>query len=212
MLNRTRVLCPSTINSIMKINELLTERVHNAFNASSKVKYAPQVWDILQSSYSKLPGGFGTASSIEELIDKSGLWKIVVRDGNVTAVNIYKDMHGRKSIASGTDGSPQGKKDFMMLKDADIKFKRAWAEVSGAPERILSKLGAKPIPSKFAPLLTGKEILDYNDDGFHYTRLIAGEPHEKVIYGVVNLDPELEKKLQSSGIDLQNLPDNFLKS
>lgn len=196
----------------MRINELLTERVHNAIGESSKLKYAPQVWEILQSSYSKLPGGFGTASSVEELIEKSGLWKIVVRDNNVTAVNIYKDTHGRKSIASGTDGTVQGKKDFMMLKDADIKYKRAWAEVSAAPERILSKLGAKPIPAKFASLLTGKEILEYNDDGFHYTRLIAGEPHEKVIYGVVNLNPELEQKLQNSGIDLNTLPDNFLKS
>lgn len=196
----------------MRINELLTERVHNAFDASSKLKYAPQVWEILQSSYAKLPGGFGTASSVEELIEKSGLWKIVVRNGSVTAVNIYRDMHGRKSIASGTDGTVQGKKDFMMLKDADIKYKRAWAEVSGAPERILSKLGAKPIPAKFAPLLTGKEILEYNNDGYHYTRLIAGDPHEKVIYGVINLDPELEQKLQSSGIDLKTLPDNFVKS
>lgn len=193
----------------MKYSELIQERVFNAFDSVNKLKYGQQVWDVLQKSYSSLPGGFGTASSLDELIEKSGLWKIVVRNGEVTAVNIYKDQFGRKSIASGTNGSVQGKKDFMMLKDADVKYKRAWAEVSGAPERILGKLGAKPIPAKFAAVLTGKEILDYNDDGIHYTRLIAGDPHEKVIYGFVNLTSELEAHLARLGIDVEELPTNI---
>lgn len=192
----------------MKMSEVLTERVINAFEPKIKQNYAQQVWDILQSSYANI-GGFGSASSIEELIEKSGLWKIIVRGGRVTAVNIYKDQHGRKSIASGTDGTSQGKQDFKMIKNEDVKLSRAWSEVSGAPEAILKKMGAKPIPSKFAPLLTGKEILDYNSDGYHYTRLIAGHPHEKIIYGVVQLTPELIQKLQNTGVDLQSLPDNF---
>ena len=195
----------------MKIKDILLERVYNAFTSNDKMKYADQVWDVLQKSYANLRGGFGTASSLEELIDKSGLWKIVVRDGKVSAVNIYRDQHGRKSIASGTDGSPQGKKDFMMLKSADVKYNRAWVEVSDAPERILSKMGAKPIPSKFAGPLTGKEILDYNEDGYHYTRLIAGEPHEKIMFGIVKMDPSLEEKLKRAGISVNEVPSNFVK-
>jgi hypothetical protein len=196
----------------MKINDILLERVYNAFTSTDKMKYADQVWAVLQQAYSKLRGGFGTASSLEELIEKSGLWKVVVRDGKVSAVNIYKDQHGRKSIASGTDGTPQGKKDFMMIKNEDVKFNRAWVEVSDATEKILARMGAKPIPSKFAGPLTGKEILDYNSDGYHYTRLIAGDPHEKIIYGIVNLDPKLEEKLRNVGISTHELPDNIRKS
>lgn len=196
----------------MKINDILLERVYNAFTSTDKMKYADQVWAVLQQAYSKLRGGFGTASSLEELIEKSGLWKVVVRDGKVSAVNIYKDQHGRKSIASGTDGTPQGKKDFMMIKNEDVKFNRAWVEVSDAPEKILARMGAKPIPSKFAGPLTGKEILDYNSDGYHYTRLIAGEPHEKIIYGIVNLDPKLEEKLRNAGISTHELPGNIRKN
>jgi hypothetical protein len=196
----------------MKINDILLERVYNAFTSTDKMKYADQVWAVLQQAYSKLRGGFGTASSLEELIEKSGLWKVVVRDGKVSAVNIYKDQHGRKSIASGTDGTPQGKKDFMMIKNEDVKFNRAWVEVSDAPEKILARMGAKPIPSKFAGPLTGKEILDYNSDGYHYTRLIAGDPHEKIIYGIVNLDSKLEEKLRNAGISIHELPGNIRKS
>lgn len=195
----------------MKAIEILSERVVNAFDNDKKKQYSDQVWNILQQSYAKLPGGFGTASSVEELIAKSGLWKIIVRNGKVSAVNVYKDQHGRKSIASGTDGSPQGKMDYKMIKNADVKLGRAWAEVSGAPAAMLEKMGAKPIPSKFAEMLTGKKIMNYDPDGVHYTRLINGEPHEKVMYGIVNLSPELESKLANSGVELNQLPDNFVK-
>jgi hypothetical protein len=196
----------------MRANEILTERVRNLFGNLSKLQYGQQVWRVLQNSYASLPGGFGTASSLEELINTSGLWKVVTRDGKVSAVNIYRDQHGRKSIASGTDGTPQGKKDFMMIKGEDVKMQRAWAEVSGAPEKILARIGAKPIPAKYASVLTGKEILDYAEDGFHYTRLIAGHPHEKIMYGVVQVTPELEAKLVSSGVSLHDLPDSFKTS
>lgn len=195
----------------MKIKELLIERVVNLFDVPSKTQMAPQVWALLQQSYQKVPGGFASASSPEELVYDSGLWKMIVRDGNITALSIYKDKHGRKSIASGTDGTPQGKRDFMMLRNEDIKMRRSWAEVSGAPEAIMRKNGAKPLSNKYAGPLTGKEILDLNPDGIHYTRLIAGEPHEKVIYGYVNVTPDTEAKLQAAGINLQELPDNFIK-
>jgi hypothetical protein len=190
----------------MNIKEILAERIVNAFDQSIKHRYAKQVWDIMQLSYKSVPGGFGTASSIEELIEKSGLWKLVVRGGVVTAASVYRDQHGRKGIAAGTDGTPEGKKDLYMIKTADLKLNRAWGEVSGAPESILRKAGAKPISNKFAAILTGKAILEYNPDGFHYTRLIAGEPHEKIIYGTVALTPELSAKLAASGIELHDLP------
>lgn len=192
----------------MNIKELLVERVINAFDQPIKNKYADQVWDIMQTSYQSLPGGFGTASSVEELIDKSGLWKLVVRDGTVTAANIYKDQNGRKSIASGTNGTTQGKKDYFMIKTADVKLNRSWGEVSGPAERVMNKLGAKPIPNKFAAMLTGKEILEFNPDGFHYTRLIAGDPHEKIIYGTVNASPELVATMAAQGITLHDLSSN----
>ncbi len=197
----------------MKVQELLNEHVVNAFDSNQKFRYAAEVWDLLQASYANA-GGFKSASSVAELIDDSGLWKLVTRDGKVTAVSIYKDKFGRKGIASGTDGSTQGKKDYLMIKGEDIKLKRSWSEVSGAPEKIMTRLGAKPIPNKYAQALTGKHILNYNDDGFHYTRLIAGHPHEKVIMGFVrgfeetsshNITDELQNKLSSLGISLHEL-------
>jgi hypothetical protein len=41
----------------MKINDLLVERVLNAFDKESKEAYAKEVWDMLQKAYASI-GGF----------------------------------------------------------------------------------------------------------------------------------------------------------
>lgn len=191
----------------MRYNQLI-ERAINLFDPQEKEKYADEVWNILQSSYAKL-GGFKSAANVEELIQKTHLWKLIKRDGHITAVGIYRDMMGRKSIASGTNGSDQGKRDYLMIKSEDLRFHRAWAEVSGPAEKMLARSGAKPIPNTFAGVLTGKDITELNPDGFHYTRRISGEPYEKVIYGFVALTSNDQTRLIAAGIDLHGLPDNI---
>ena len=190
---------------------ILLERIVNLYDDSDKREYAQAVWDLLQQSYQFI-GGFKSAVGIDELIEKTGLWKLVIRDGEITAVGLYRDQYGRKSIASGTNGSYQGKKDFRMIKKDDIKLKRAWAEVSGPVEIIMRKAGAKPIPSKLATLLTNHEILSYDNDGFHYTRLIGGKPVVKIMYGFVNLTKHDIIKFEHEGIDVQHLPDNLKRA
>lgn len=192
----------------MRIKEILNERVLNLFQPDDRLKYADEVWAMLQLSYKKA-GGFLSADDIPDLIRKTNLWKLVRRHGKTTACSLYRDLHGRKTIASGTDGTPQGKSDYNMIKYDDARLERAWAEVSGAPERIMQKAGMRPLPAKFAGLLTGKEILEVNDDGFHYTRNISGELHEKIIYGTLHLNPEAIQMLTGAGIDVKRLPPQF---
>jgi hypothetical protein len=193
----------------MRYKELIMERVVNAFDDKTKLHYAQEVWNLLQRSYAEVPGGFGSADDIPDLIAKGNLWKLVVRAGEVTAVGIYRDQYGRKSIASGTNGTRQGLADYKMLKAADQKYGRAWAEVSGKPEAALIRAGFQPLPAKFAPVLTNKEIASYNEDGVHYSRMIAGALHEKVIYGSIQVTPELAQRLQDLGIELKALPAHF---
>jgi len=157
---------------------------------------------MLQSSYEK-SGGFKSASSPEELIKKSGLWKLVTRNGNITALRIYKNQFGKKAIAAGTNGTTQGKIDYMFINKEDISLGRAWAEVSGAPEHIMKRSGAIPIPAKFAEFLTKKLILKISDDGFHYIRLIKGEPFEKIIYGTASLTDSEKKEAEKLDIDFK---------
>ena len=193
-------LFPKTENKMITIKEIvkkeyLTEKYINVFNPNDKQKYVDEVWNVLQRSYAPI-GGFLSASNKNELIDDSWLWKIVKKDNKIKAVSIYKDKFGRKSIASGTDGSVEGREYVKQIMRDNMKFSNtnAWAEVSGAPEYLLLKFGGKKIPNKYAAKITGKQIISLNDDGFHYTRMIAGEPHEKIIIGNVDFNkvPGLE--------------------
>ena len=205
----------------MRSHEFLVERVLNLWTPEEKKPYADAVWDMLQRSYKKI-GGFKSAADADELVRDPGYWKLVVRNGKLTALNIYKksgNTDNYKVIASAADtdynpetdtykASAQGIKDYSMVKDADIRTNRSWAEVSGPAERIMQKSGAKPISNRFANLLTGKQILELNPDGYHYTRLIQGHPHEKIIYGFVQLSAQGQAQLEKMGIGINDLPSN----
>lgn len=192
----------------MRSSEILQERYLNLFTDDEKMQYGNEVWDLLQKAYAD-KGGFKSAPDIKALVADSGMWKLNRRDGKINAALIYKDHHGRKLIGLATDGTRRGIADYANTLSTDMSMKRAWAEVSGKPEAYLIRLGAKPIPAKFAPALTGKQIIEYNPDGIHYTRLLAGEPHEKALYGFVKLTPELQQILKASHINISELPDNF---
>lgn len=162
----------------------LLERVKNFdhHDVELRQKYAYQVWHMLQHAYKEI-GGFLSAANAQELVETAGLWKLQLRGDHVSAVVIYKAQHGRKLIGAATDGTSEGKNDLMMILKEDKSLRRSWAEVSGKMEGVYRKLGAEPIPNTRAHELTGKRILNLDEDGVHYTRLIAGHPHVKALYG-----------------------------
>lgn len=161
----------------------LNEKFVNMLTAPEKRKHADHIWAILQDAYATI-GGYKGASNVDELVRDSHLWKGVRINGKIVAIAVYKKKNGRKRVAIGTDGSPDAKKGVKEIMIEDLT--RAWVETSGASERFLMKVGGKDrmIPNSRAAQLTGKEILNLNPDGFHYTRMIGGHRHEKVIVGI----------------------------
>lgn len=148
-----------------------------------------EIHDILRNSYKSI-GGYGALGSGSEEESKSihdditkSIIKATKRDGKITTVNLYRDQYGRKSIASGTDGTPQGKSDFKKNKTEDNTQKRSWGETSGAAEHIANKLGVPKIPADTAEKIINKPILSKDSDGYHYDRLIGGEKHTKIAFG-----------------------------
>lgn len=206
----------------MRYQEILNERVVNLHTPDEKMRYAKPVWDMLSHSYQKM-GGFKSANSPEELANEPGYWKLVRRGDRITALAIYKQVpktRNFKLIASAAETeldpttgqyrtTTQGLRDYGMVKSSDIAMKRSWAEVSGPAERIMIKSGAKPISNRYAEFLTGKNILALDPDGFHYTRLIQGEPKQKMIIGFIDLSPQGRADLAASGLDIQDLPPNI---
>ncbi|NDC22757.1 MAG: hypothetical protein EBZ49_01320 [Proteobacteria bacterium] len=181
------------------LEHILVERFVNAISDQDKLKYVDQVWDMMQKAYAPI-GGFKSVNSKEELIKDTSIWKMVRKDGKIIAAKLYADKRGRKSIAGaaevGEDGkaTEEGKKALLSIMIEDIKLNRSWAEVSGKVEHLMLKHGSVPIPNKYAAEILGKEILELNPDGYHYTRMIAGKPYEKVIVGTVKGFEQLTEK------------------
>ena len=127
------------------INEqTISERYVNAVGDKDmdiKQKYKQQVWDLLVKSYVNAGGLVGSGfQDMETMVRKIPMWKMVVNNGTVEAVVMYKDKGGRKSVAIGSTGSPYARKAVTNLFPAELK--RSYGEKSK------SSLGAlmKTIP------------------------------------------------------------------
>ena len=168
------------LKSLIK-ESLLIESFVNITSTQDKDKYLDIVWNMLQTAYEPI-GGF-KSSTKESLIRETDMWKLCRRNNNITSLLLYVNKKGHKLIGGATNGTSEGKKDLYKMIDEDIKFKRAWAEVSGAMEHLYIKFNANKIPNTEAEKVLGKHIISLNPDGLHYTRLIAGHPHEKMLVG-----------------------------
>lgn len=170
------------------LNEKVLSIGLNPNHDAARELHRHEIHDMISHAYTPVGGylGLGTGSDKEsEAIHSdisNSLIKAVKRNGKITSVNMYRKQHGRKSIASATDGTAQGKADFMKSKLEDHEHKRAWGEVSGKMAHISSKIGMPDIPSHRAKELLDKDVTAH-DDGVHYDRDIAGKQFTKKMVG-----------------------------
>ena len=166
----------------------LNEHYINLFSASDKSKYWPEVEAMIENSYSYIGGYKG---DFKEFFGPDHLWKLVRKNGKIIAGKIYKDKFGRKAVCAFTDGTAEGKMALKLIIKEDLKLGRSWAEVSGKAEDVYRySMKATPFPHEVVKVIMSainKEVIDWNEDGYHYTRLINGEPHEKAIYGKIEI-------------------------
>lgn len=179
---------------MLTFKQFMTEHVLsiglNANHEKFREKHRQEIHDMIHKAYSHPDlGGYnghksGSAEESKAIHDDitSSVIKATKRKGKITSVNLYKKQHGRKSIASATDGSEQGKKDFMKTKLEDHEKKRAWGEVSGKVAHIHKKIGTPDIPSSRAKQLLNKDVVRHADD-VHYDRQIGGHMHTKKLVG-----------------------------
>lgn len=197
-----KALSTSILESFSQINETYK----NLFSVEDKEKWADDVWDMLNRSYRNVKGGLAGSGfmSKEDMIENIPFWKLTIRNGKLSSVGMYKDKGGRKRVASGSDGTEQGKIDLMSSSIADIKQGRAFAEMSKAPLAIISKaldatkyaIPVEVLKSK----MKGKKFKEVPKDDFEYLkyphlreflyqREIGGEFHTKLAIGNPNAAP-----------------------
>ena len=186
-----------TLRTLREELSCITEKVlsigMNPAHEPHRERFRSQIHDLIQRSYSHPSiGGYKsiTSGSKEESAEihndiTHSMIKAVHRGGNITAVRLYRDQHGRKAVASGSDGTHQGKKDFLKIGLEDHTQKRSWGEVSGAPEHIARKMGSPVIPSSQAGKLLNKPVTHIDHE--YYSRDIGGVHHKKVMVGYPKL-------------------------
>ena len=145
----------------MKIHDIITERFLNLFQDDpKKQQYKQTVFDMLTRTYAAIGGikgsGFG---SPDEMVEKIPLWKLATKNGKLVAVVLYKDSNGRKSVASGTDGSEEGKTALSNMVGSEPA--RSYAEKSKAALNLAMKsLTAQQQQQYLIPIDRVKTILD----------------------------------------------------
>jgi hypothetical protein len=183
----------------------ITEHFINIFpniSLEEKQKYAKQVWDILNKSYSYIKGLAGCKNYDDFynkfVLDKDNkqlFWKLVKRGNIVTAIKIYSTSKGgRKSVASGCIDTEQGKNDLNKIIEEDMKLKERgmWSECSGRALGKYLNAGYTVIPNTMAELLINKKV-EPLPDGYFYKRIIEGKVHTKLIVGYPPKGVEGEK-------------------
>jgi len=130
----------------------------------------------------------------DELLDENVYWKMTRRNGKITAVCVYKmTPNGRKMFLLASDGSEQGKTDIRKIMSEDVtqEERHFYAEVSGKPEYMYKKRGAKSIPtSDVEKILVGKDIQPTGEDEYRYTRQVG--PDKKTFTKVMVGNPKME--------------------
>ena len=166
--------------------QILNEHYVNAFKSDVKKKYTQEVWDILQASYAYIGGIKGEEFQTPESMLKVPFWKICIKNGKAVMVCMYKDHNGRKSIAFGTNGSPEGKIAMAQCIKSDLDV--GYSEVSGAAEGFIKKRFPElydkyRIPSKYVGKIINKEIKLVDGDDYHYERNLGDKVCVKVLLG-----------------------------
>lgn len=182
----------------MTFLEYICERYNNLFTAEQKQKLSPQVWELLQNAYSPIGGLKGSGfKSEQDMIDNIPMWKVATRNGIVKMVIMYKDRNGRKLIAMGTDGSPEGKS--ILTNALRSEFSRSYAELSGPALRFVQNKMPELVDQYAIPSAKVVEIAAMNGktvtpiDQYLYTREIGGHAAEKMMIGTIGIRIEPPK-------------------
>ena len=165
-------------------NKLVYESFVNVFSREDKMIYLDRIVELLNLTYAPIGGYLGRSDwkteDLKEDILENDMIKLWRSSGKIICGATYKFKGGRKSTGLFHDGTSEGKSIAKKILHDDFRLKDrdTWAEVSGAPAKILSQNEfAIPLPAIYVEELLKKPIKIV--DEFHYIREIGGSPMQK---------------------------------
>ena len=184
--------------------KFLQERFINLLHDDPrKQQYAHEVHGMLQKAYEKIGGIHGSGfRSPEDMVKNIPMWKLHKKGGKIRGAVLYKDTNGRKSVATATDGSEEGKKGVAEIYRDDILRGRAYGERSASALSFTKKVvGAEHLKKYIIPYHHVQKTLGDDteirrpphDDpeiqrhpefkDHFYQRQIGGHWHTKLMFG-----------------------------
>lgn len=185
----------------MKFIDFLNERYLNLFKAEEKEQYKDIVFELIQQSYAYIGGMKGSGfNNPDDMVKNIQMWKLAKINGKIVAGELYKDKGGRKTVATFTDGSSEGKKAMADIFRSGLD--RSYIEISGQALGFLVKSLDRnyslikkyaKTPQEVSKILK-KEVQEPTDDDmikrfpelvpFMYSRKLgSGEIVSKVLLG-----------------------------
>ncbi|TFH07293.1 MAG: hypothetical protein E4H14_08820 [Candidatus Thorarchaeota archaeon] len=165
----------------MKVARLLTEATVDLSSPSQREEYADEVWKMIQMAYKHVGTG---GADISDLVQTPGVWRLIMKDGQLVGGAIYRNHNGLKLRLIFHNGTPNGKQSVIQMMANDIFVGRAWGEFSGQLERVMMRLGARPVSNMYASKLLGKRVKEMDKDGYHYLRDVGnGNIKREIILG-----------------------------
>jgi len=140
--------------SMKTFKHFLQERFINLLHDDPrKQQYANEVHGMLQKAYEKIGGIQGSGfNSPEDMVKNIPMWKLHKKGGKIRGVVMYKDTNGRKSVATATDGSEEGKRGVAQIYRDDIVRDRAYGERSASALSFTKKVvGAEHLKKHIIP-------------------------------------------------------------
>lgn len=150
--------------------------------------HLPAVWALLSQAYESVEGGLHY-NSPGDLIANTCLWRVVICEGQVVAVTIYKKKLGLKLVALAACAESKKLARMGLIRIIRRDLKRCWMELSEAAERFVMRYcGGQHymIHRDIAAKVLGKVIAPGTTD-YHYVRQIQSLAKEKVLLGTVQL-------------------------
>jgi hypothetical protein len=174
----------------LKNNPLLEELPKNKWvdiSPDEKVKYAKDIFDLINTAYAPIGGNLNYKSAADVLGSEADADYEVIDiddDPEPDALVSYKEKDsGKKLTALGHDGSPRAKSTSLNRMATLLKQPGYYLEVSGKLQDILLAKGAPIVKDKelIQKVLKGKD-LEFNEDGT-YQRFIGGKKYTKTLLG-----------------------------
>ncbi|MEA2092274.1 MAG: hypothetical protein U9O83_07915 [Campylobacterota bacterium] len=156
------------------------------------LNYIDRVWEVLEEGYENVKGGLYFKSK-SELLTNTTLWKVVLFQGKVVAVTIYKAKKGLKLVAMSISNKFRDVALSALARLIRRDLKICWMELSEAAESFVMKHGGKDyiVPNHLVEKILGKNIL-LADDGMHYTREVMHMKKKKILLGTIKISKNFQ--------------------